>query len=72
MLFQYKLTYIHMCRLNGHRNIRHSKRHGQHVSSELQYALGQYIILTAKAPNLIHHKMKYLESTHCLPTYEKL
>ena len=61
-----------MCTLTVHRNTRHSKSHGQHVGSELQWALDRYIRLNAKAPNVIHHKMEYLESPHCLPSYEEL
>ena len=49
-----------MHNLNGHTNSRHSKNHVQHVGSEPQCAVGQYIILTAKSPNLIHHTMQYL------------
>jgi hypothetical protein len=47
-----------MHRINGHRNTRHSKNHKQHVGSEKQWAIDQYKILTAKAPNLIHHKIE--------------
>jgi hypothetical protein len=59
-LSPYKLTYIYMYNKIGHRNTRHSKSNVQHVGREPQLALGQYIILTATAPNLIHHKMEYL------------
>ena len=61
-----------MYRTNGHKNTRHFKNNGQLVGSDPQCALCQYIILTSKAPNLIHHKMQYLESPHCLPSYEGL
>ena len=53
-----------MYRTNEHRNIRHSKIHGQLVGCEAQWALSQYIILTAEATNLIRHKMEYLESAY--------
>jgi hypothetical protein len=49
----------HIYILNGHRNTRHTKTHVHHVGSDPQWALGQYVILTAKAPKLIHHKMEY-------------
>ena len=49
-----------MCRINRHRNTRTYKSHVQLVGSELQCALSQYIILTAKAPIFIHHKMQFL------------
>ena len=49
-----------MHKINGQRKTRHSKNHEQHVASEPQWSLGHYIILTAKAPDLIHHKMEYL------------
>ena len=51
-------VYIYI--INEHSNTRQSKSHVQHVGSEPQCVLGQYIILTAKAPNSIHHKMQYL------------
>jgi len=37
-----------MYRINGHRGARHSEIHEQHVGSGPQWAIGQYIILTAK------------------------
>ena len=49
-----------MCRINEHRNTRLYKSLEQNVASEPQCALDQYIILTAKATNFIHHKMQYL------------
>ena len=47
-----------VCRLNAHRSTRHCKSHGQLVGSEPQCAVGQYIILTPKTPNSVHHKMQ--------------
>jgi len=41
-----------MHNLNGHTNTRRSKNHVQHVGSEPQCAVGQYIILTAKITKL--------------------
>ena len=49
-----------VCRINGHSNTRHYMSHEQNVGSEPQCALVRYIILPAKAPNSIHHKMQYL------------
>ena len=46
-----------MYKLNGHRNSRYSKIHAQHVGSVPQWAIGQYIIVTTKAPDVIHDKM---------------
>ena len=57
-IYIYIYIYIYMYTLNGHRNTRHCKQIAQHVGSETQWALVQYIILTAKAPNLIHYKMQ--------------
>jgi len=61
-----------MYTLNGHRNTRHTKIHGnwQHVGSEPQWALRWYI--NCENTKMVHHKMKYLESPHCLPSYEEL
>ena len=56
----YIYIYIYMYTLTVHRNTRHSNSDAQHVGSETQCALCQYIMLTVKAKNSIHHKMQCL------------
>jgi len=63
-------VYIYI--VNGHIITKHSNSHAQLVGSEPQRAIGHYIILTAKAPNIIHHKIEYRVSPHCLQSYEGL
>jgi hypothetical protein len=47
-----------MYRINGNRNARDSKIHAQRVGSVPQWSIGQYIMLTTKASNLIDDKMQ--------------
>ena len=46
--------------------------HAQYVGSETQWASGQYIILTGKAPSLIRDKMEYWGSSQWLVSDFKL
>jgi hypothetical protein len=62
----------HIYGLNGHRRTMQSKILPQHVSSEPQFVLGQYITLVSTAQILIHHKIDHMELPHCLPSYEEI